>query len=79
QAVTDKTLGGAMLLLVTSVFSYYTIWAILLPLFESSNPIHDMFPSREWAVRIPAFLLIIGMSAIGLFVGSAIVADPTGC
>lgn len=45
------------------------------PFFESSSPIHDLFPPREWAVRLPAFLLVVGLTGIGLFIGSTIVKE----
>lgn len=47
----------------------------LQPFFPSSHPIHDSFPAREWAVRLPAFLLVVGLSAIGLFVGNTILKE----
>ena len=81
-----------MMLAAAFVFTYYTIWAILLasnhtlryniftqtisqPFLDPSSPIHGWFPSREWAVRLPAFTLVVGLSAIGLFVGSTIVKE----
>ncbi|KAF9264660.1 hypothetical protein L218DRAFT_861884 [Marasmius fiardii PR-910] len=64
-----------MLLAAAVVFVYYTTWAILLPFFDPSSQIHDLFPPREWAVRLPAFILVIGMSAIGFFVGSTIMKE----
>ncbi|KAF8077924.1 dolichol phosphate-mannose biosynthesis regulatory [Lyophyllum atratum] len=64
-----------MLLAAAVVFIYYTTWAILLPFFDSSSQIHDFFPPREWAVRLPAFILVLGLSAIGAFVGSIIVKE----
>ncbi|KAF4614896.1 hypothetical protein D9613_003080 [Agrocybe pediades] len=71
----DRALGGAMLLAASFVFTYYTTWAMLLPFFDSSNPIHDWFPAREWAVRLPAFILVVGLSAIGLFLGSTMLKE----
>ncbi|KAH7926320.1 hypothetical protein BV22DRAFT_1033036 [Leucogyrophana mollusca] len=75
MATSDKALGGLMLLVAAFVFVYYTTWAILLPFFDTSNPIHGYFPAREWAVRLPAFILVIGLSCIGFFVGSTIVKE----
>ncbi|OCH94985.1 hypothetical protein OBBRIDRAFT_716247, partial [Obba rivulosa] len=69
QTMNDKTLGGAILLVATLIFVYYTIWAIFLPFLETSNPLHNLFPSREWAVRIPAFFLVLGMSNVGILLG----------
>jgi len=64
-----------MLFIALFVFGYYTTWAILLPLFDASSPIHGFFPPREWAVRLPAFILVVGMSGIGFFVGSTIIKE----
>jgi len=75
MAASDKALGGAMLLTASIVFVYYTIWTILLPFFDASSPIHDYFPSREWAIRLPAFVLVVGLAVIGTFVGLTIIAE----
>lgn len=91
QGTSDKALGGIMLLAAATVFTYYTIWALLLvsiivitqilishvcqPFFAASNPIHSYFPPREWAVRLPAFLLVVGLTGIGLFVGRTIAKE----
>jgi len=64
-----------MLLTASIVFVYYTIWTILLPFFDASSPIHDYFPSREWAIRLPAFVLVVGLAVIGTFVGLTIIAE----
>ncbi|RXK37527.1 dolichyl-phosphate mannosyltransferase polypeptide 2, regulatory subunit [Tremella mesenterica] len=65
--MSDKVLGGGMLLVAGFVFVYYTIWALFLPFIPASSPVQDLFPSREWAVRLPLFLLLTGMSGVGLF------------
>jgi len=72
MGTSDKALGGCMLLAASFVFTYYTTWAVLLPFFDSSSPIHSWFPVREWAVRVPAFILVIGLTTIGIFVGYTI-------
>ncbi|EDR14305.1 uncharacterized protein LACBIDRAFT_244765 [Laccaria bicolor S238N-H82] len=64
-----------MLLAAYTVFTYYTAWALLLPFFPKTSQIHDWFPSREWAIRLPAVLLVLGLSAIGAFVGYTIVKE----
>ena len=47
----------------------------LQPFFDDTSPVHDYFPSREWAVRIPALILVVGISAISLFLGLAVVRE----
>jgi dolichyl-phosphate mannosyltransferase polypeptide 2 regulatory subunit len=51
---------------------YDTLLTRRKPFFPQAHPIHGYFLSREWALRIPAFILVLGMSVIGLFVGSVI-------
>ncbi|CAE6454330.1 unnamed protein product [Rhizoctonia solani] len=71
----DKALGAAMLLVAAFVFVYYTTWAILLPLFPAEHPLQSLFPPREWAVRLPAFILCVGLAAIGSFIGMVMVKE----
>ncbi|KZS99231.1 hypothetical protein SISNIDRAFT_448094, partial [Sistotremastrum niveocremeum HHB9708] len=73
--VSDKALGGLMLATAGIVFTYYTIWALLLPLLPSDHPVQDLFPSREWAVRLPAFILLVGICGIGGFVGNVVLKE----
>ncbi|KAH6918550.1 dolichol phosphate-mannose biosynthesis regulatory [Coprinopsis sp. MPI-PUGE-AT-0042] len=75
MGTTDKALGGVMLAAAATVFLYYTIWAIFLPVLEDTNVMHSFFPAREWAVRLPAFILVVGLTAIGMFVGSTIMKE----
>lgn len=71
----DKALGAIMLLVAAFVFVYYTTWAIILPFFPADHPLQSLFPAREWAVRLPAFLLCAGLAAIGSFVGMVMVKE----
>ncbi|KAI0807488.1 dolichol phosphate-mannose biosynthesis regulatory protein Dpm2 [Fomes fomentarius] len=64
-----------MLLVAAVTFLYYTFWTLLLPFFDESSPIHTWFPSREWALRIVALIVVLGISAIGLFLGLRIITD----
>jgi len=45
------------------------------PFLEASNSLHSYFPPREWAVRLPAFLLLSGVGAIGLFFGKVMMNE----
>ncbi|KAF8212194.1 dolichol phosphate-mannose biosynthesis regulatory [Mycena galopus ATCC 62051] len=75
MGASDKLLGGTMLLTAAVVFTYYTTWAMLLPFFDSSSEIHNFFPPREWALRLPAGILFVGVVAIAAFVGNTIVKE----
>jgi len=71
----DRALGAVMLLVAAFVFMYYTTWAIILPFFPADHPLQSAFPAREWAVRLPAFLLCAGLASIGSFVAMVMVKE----
>ncbi|KAH8833602.1 dolichol phosphate-mannose biosynthesis regulatory [Flagelloscypha sp. PMI_526] len=75
MAISDKILGGTMLGTAAFVFVYYTTWALILPFFEPSSNLYNYFPAREWAIRLPAFILVVGLTAIGSFIGNTMLNE----
>ncbi|KAL1971734.1 hypothetical protein VTN31DRAFT_1822 [Thermomyces dupontii] len=61
--------GSAMLLIATAVFLYYTAWTLLMPFVDDDHPLHNFFPPRVWAIRIPVILTILGSTVVGSFMG----------
>jgi dolichol phosphate-mannose biosynthesis regulatory protein len=47
----------------------------LKPFFPQHHPLHGYFLAREWAIKIPAFILVVGLSAVGAFFGSVLRAE----
>lgn len=77
-------LGASIFFVYYTIWSillvgYYAVAAELdltapnQPFLDASSPVHDFFPRREWAVRIPALLLVFGLSAIGCALGFSMV------
>ncbi|KAI9202808.1 dolichol phosphate-mannose biosynthesis regulatory [Polychytrium aggregatum] len=64
----DQLFGGLLLLIATFVFSYYTVWALILPFVPDNHLVQAYFPPAEWAIRGPVILLVVGVSAIGGFI-----------
>ncbi|MCJ1336138.1 hypothetical protein MMC09_001414 [Bachmanniomyces sp. S44760] len=64
---TDKLVGLAMLAVATGVFLYYSIWTLLMPFVDPGHPLHDLFPPRVWAIRIPVILILLGSAVVGSF------------
>lgn len=62
-----------MLTVATIVFVYYTFWTFALPFVDESHPIVQLFPPREWIIRIPALLLIAGLFVVGTFIGTVVI------
>ncbi|CUS08470.1 unnamed protein product [Tuber aestivum] len=61
-------LTGVMMLMVASiVFLYYSIWTLFMPFVDDGHPLHDLFPPRVWAIRIPVILILVGIAVVGSF------------
>ncbi|GFF53030.1 dolichol phosphate-mannose biosynthesis regulatory protein [Aspergillus udagawae] len=58
-----------MLLVATAIFLYYTAWTLLMPFVDQGHPLHDLFPPRKWAIRIPVILTLLGSAVVGTFIG----------
>lgn len=42
---------------------------------SASSSLHELFPPREWAVRGPVFLLLVGLAGIGAFFAKVSMAE----
>ncbi|KAH0610578.1 uncharacterized protein LAJ45_03402 [Morchella importuna] len=62
-----KLTGLMMLLIASAVFLYYTVWTLFIPFVDEGHPLHDLFPPRVWAIRIPVILILIGIAVVGSF------------
>ncbi len=69
----DQIVGLLMLLVATAIFGYYTVWTFVLPFLSEDNIIQDFFLPRDYAIKIPAFLLIVGVTLVGAFVSSVLI------
>ncbi|GAW24317.1 hypothetical protein ANO14919_139010 [Xylariales sp. No.14919] len=59
--------GLAMLVAASVVFLYYSIWTLAMPFVDLDHPLHSFFPPREWAIRIPVILILLGSAVVGSF------------
>ncbi|KAK9382192.1 dolichol phosphate-mannose biosynthesis regulatory [Kockiozyma suomiensis] len=59
--------------LSTIAFLYYAIWTLVIPFVDTTHPIQTLFPSRDWAVRIPVVLLLLIMGTLGSFLGVSMI------
>jgi dolichyl-phosphate mannosyltransferase polypeptide 2 regulatory subunit len=37
------------------------------PFVDPGHPLHDIFPPRVWAIRIPVILILLGSAVVGSF------------
>ncbi|GBB94601.1 hypothetical protein RclHR1_02390007 [Rhizophagus clarus] len=67
QASSDKAVGATLLLTSVALFLYYTIWALIMPFVDDGHPLHEYFPDRSYAIRIPVVLLLFGLTVVFTF------------
>ncbi|CEQ39414.1 SPOSA6832_00951 [Sporobolomyces salmonicolor] len=67
-----RRLVRVCLFVLTTLFGYYTVWTLLTP-FLPPSPLLSLFPDREWAVRIPVLILLVGLSAVGMTTGCLLI------
>jgi len=63
----DKALGTLMLVVAVTVLTYYTAWTLVMPFVDVGHAAHDFFPPREYAIKLPAYLLLLGVTVVGTF------------
>ncbi|CAI0649624.1 Dolichol phosphate-mannose biosynthesis regulatory protein [Colletotrichum fructicola] len=65
--------GLAMLVAASVIFTYYSIWTLLMPFVDDDHPLQNFFPPRVWAIRIPVILILVGCAVVGSFLGTVMI------
>lgn len=64
-----------MIGVASAVFLYYSTWVLVLPFVDESNSLHGFFLPRDYAIKIPVLLLLIGGIAVGSFIASVLLKE----
>lgn len=75
---TSRTVGIVNVVIVTTIFVYYTLWSVVTPLLEADNSLHSYFPNREYAVLIPCTFLVVFISMLGIVISRTMIRGPQG-
>lgn len=62
--ISDKLLGGTLLLISICIFAYYTIWALILPLLDTKHFLATYFLPHYYAIVLPIGAIIAGIAII---------------
>jgi len=65
--------GLAMIIIATVVFLYYTIWTLFMPFVDENIELHNFFPPRVWAIRIPMIIILVGIAVVGSFLSMVMI------
>ncbi|KAJ1999842.1 Dolichol phosphate-mannose biosynthesis regulatory protein, partial [Coemansia thaxteri] len=62
--VQDKTVGASLLAIGVFVFTYYSIWTLIIPFVDEDHAARGLFPPQWFAIAIPVFLLAVGVTGV---------------
>ncbi|XP_007942559.1 dolichol phosphate-mannose biosynthesis regulatory protein [Orycteropus afer afer] len=65
---TDQVVGLGLVAVSLIIFTYYTVWVILLPFIDSEHVIHKYFLPRAYAVAIPLAAGLLLLLFVGIFI-----------
>ncbi|XP_013883047.1 dolichol phosphate-mannose biosynthesis regulatory protein [Austrofundulus limnaeus] len=63
----DQTVGLGLVGFSLLLFSYYTVWVIVLPFVDSDHVLHKYFLPREFSVLLPGVAGVILLLCIAVF------------
>uniref|UniRef100_G3UJ40 Dolichol phosphate-mannose biosynthesis regulatory protein n=1 Tax=Loxodonta africana TaxID=9785 RepID=G3UJ40_LOXAF len=65
---TDQVVGLVLVAVSLIIFTYYTVWVIILPFIDSQHVIHKYFLPRAYAVAIPLAVGLLLLLFVGVFI-----------
>uniref|UniRef100_A0A3P8SUH9 Dolichol phosphate-mannose biosynthesis regulatory protein n=1 Tax=Amphiprion percula TaxID=161767 RepID=A0A3P8SUH9_AMPPE len=63
----DQAVGMSLVVFSLLLFTYYSVWVIVLPFVESDHVLHIYFLPREYSVILPGIAAVILLLCIGAF------------
>ncbi|XP_037548488.1 dolichol phosphate-mannose biosynthesis regulatory protein [Nematolebias whitei] len=63
----DQTVGMCLVVFSLLLFSYYTVWVIVLPFVDNTHALHRYFLPREFSVILPGVAAVILLLCIASF------------
>ncbi|XP_051906119.1 dolichol phosphate-mannose biosynthesis regulatory protein [Hippocampus zosterae] len=63
----DQAAGMSLIVFSLMLFTYYSIWVIVLPFVDSDHVLHKYFLPREYAVILPGIAAVLLLLCIGAF------------
>ncbi|XP_030210794.1 dolichol phosphate-mannose biosynthesis regulatory protein isoform X1 [Gadus morhua] len=73
--VTDKAVGASLVGFSLLLFTYYSIWVIVLPFVDADHVLHQYFLPREYTVILPGVAALVVLLCIGAFVGAVMLKN----
>jgi len=65
----DQAAGYGMVSLALAIFSYYTVWVVILPFVDNAHPVHNYFLPQTYAIMVPVVAGVLALIGLGVFIG----------
>ncbi|XP_034566154.1 dolichol phosphate-mannose biosynthesis regulatory protein [Notolabrus celidotus] len=65
----DQAAGMSLVVFSLVLFTYYSMWVIVLPFVDSDHVLHKYFLPREYSVILPGTAAVILLLLIGACIG----------
>ncbi|XP_013407641.1 dolichol phosphate-mannose biosynthesis regulatory protein [Lingula anatina] len=67
----DQVVGVGIVGLSGIIFTYYTLWLVILPFVDSDHVVQNFFPDRIYAVTIPVAAGVLLLVVLCAFIAVA--------
>ncbi|KAI8346157.1 dolichyl-phosphate mannosyltransferase 2 regulatory subunit [Blakeslea trispora] len=64
---TDKTVGAISFFGISALFTYYSIWVLMMPFVDEGHFMHNYFPAWQYAIKAPLLIMVVGLTVIFTF------------
>ncbi|KAK2167476.1 hypothetical protein LSH36_27g05048 [Paralvinella palmiformis] len=65
----DQTVGYGMVIFAGMLFTYYTVWVIILPFVDEDHLLHAYFLDRIYAIAIPVIAGSLVLTGLVAYIG----------
>lgn len=69
----DSPNGMVLPLLLCVLSLRMALTNLIKPFVDPGHPLHDLFPPRVWAIRIPVILILLGSAVVGSFLSMVMI------
>ncbi|XP_051268358.1 dolichol phosphate-mannose biosynthesis regulatory protein [Dicentrarchus labrax] len=63
----DQAVGMSLVVFSLLLFTYYSVWVIILPFVDGDHVLHKYFLPREYSVILPGIAAVVLLLCIGAF------------
>ncbi|XP_023816270.1 dolichol phosphate-mannose biosynthesis regulatory protein [Oryzias latipes] len=68
----DQAVGMGLVLFSLALFSYYSVWVVVLPFMDGDHMLQQYFLPREYSVILPGIAAVVLLLMIGAFTAAVV-------